>query len=206
MSRQKILEFIGFLSAVVSLGSFSLENKEWNAYSISLLISTIVIFLIASYFLFVKKETKKLKSQEKINAFMKYWIKTSGVVKILSRDLSWVDEEVLGIMQAKGSDLYLYVEEENEKVKKIRANNPEGNYYFYKDIGFNPLSRFTVIHANKQDKQIAIAIKEQNGYKKIDHEIYVSKGSQIDNKILGLAIDLMNCIECKGQVNGKKNS
>lgn len=201
MTREKILEIISFISAVVSIISLFFVDDNWGTGKIIILISLIIVAMIMIYFLFIKSSTQKCKSQNEINEFMKTWIKTSGVVKILSRDMSWVDDEMLGILQTKGADLYLYVEKSNEIVEKIRKMNPEGNIIFYNDIGFVPNSRFTIIRANKDDRQIAITIKERSGYKKLEHEIYISNENPIDKRILGLANDLMNCIECKGKKN-----
>lgn len=201
MNRDKLLELISFIGTVVSIISFFFLEIEWSMAKIILMIALIVLLGLAVYFLFIKRETKTYKSQEEINEFMKNWIKTNGVVKIFSRDLSWLDDEMYGILQAKGEDLYLYVEKKNEKIEKILQMNPESKIFFYEDIGFIPNSRFTIIHANKDEKQIAIAIKEQKGYKKLKHIIYISKDSDIDKKILGLANDLMNCMECRRKKN-----
>lgn len=201
MNRDKLLELISFIGTVVSIISFFFLEIEWSMAKIILMIALIVLLGLAVYFLFIKRETKTYKSQEEINEFMKNWIKTNGVVKIFSRDLSWLDDEMYGILQAKGGDLYLYVEKKNEKIEKILQMNPESKIFFYEDIGFIPNSRFTIIHANKDEKQIAIAIKEQKGYKKLKHIIYISKDSDIDKKILGLANDLMNCMECRRKKN-----
>lgn len=201
MKRDKILELISFIGTVVSIISFFFLEVEWSMAKIIMILALVVVLGMAVYFLFIKKDTKTYKSQEEINEFMKNWIKTNGVVKIFSRDLSWLDDEMYGVLQAKGEDLYLYVEKENEKIKKILQMNPESKIYFYEDIGFTPSSRFTIIHANKDEKQIAIAIKEQKGYRNLEHEIYISRDSAIDKKMLSLANDLMNCIECKGKRN-----
>ena len=201
MNRDKLLELISFIGTVVSIISFFFLEVKWSMAKIILMIALIVLLVLAVYFLFIKRDTKTYKSQEEINEFMKNWIKTNGVVKIFSRDLSWLDDEMYGILQAKGEDLYLYVEKKNEKIEKILQMNPEGKIFFYEDIGFIPSSRFTIIRANKDEKQIAIAIKEQKDYKNLKHVIYISKDSDIDKKILGLANDLMNCMECKRKKN-----
>ena len=207
MNRQKILEFVSFLGTLVSVISLFLEKREWGWQKNVLLCSLIIVFGISVYILFIKSDTQTYKTQKEINIFMKQWIKTDGVVKIFSRDLSWVDDEMIGILQSKGSDLYIYVEKKNETVNRIHMINPQMHCFYYEEMGFVPSSRFTVIRANKDDKQIAIAIKEHKGYKeKFKHEIYISRDSLIDKKILGLANDLMNCIECRNKYDKKDSS
>ena len=106
MNRQKILEFVSFLGTLVSVISLFLEKGEWGWQKNVLLCSLIIVFGISVYILFIKSDTQTYKTQKEINIFMKQWIKTDGVVKIFSRDLSWVDDEMIGILQSKGSDLY----------------------------------------------------------------------------------------------------
>lgn len=166
-----------------------------GAFKFSILISLIIILPISAYFIFRKKDTIVCSNQEDINNFLKKWIKTDGVVKILSRNLSWVNDEIMGILQAKGADLYLYVESENEVVKNIMQINKDCKVFLYGKYGFEPNSRYTVIHANKDDRQIAIALQERKNQYKLYHEIYCSKEGAYDKKMLGLAMDLMNCIE-----------
>ena len=113
MNRQKILEFVSFLGTLVSVISLFLEKGGWGWQKNVLLCSLIIVFGISVYILFIKSDTQTYKTQKEINIFMKQWIKTDGVVKIFSRDLSWVDDEMIGILQSKGSDLYIYVEKKN---------------------------------------------------------------------------------------------
>ncbi len=137
---------------------------------------------------------------------MKKWVKIKGVVKILSRDLSWVNDEIIESFAKKGADLHLYVMSENRVVKKIREKNPYCKIYFYGEYGFEPDSRYTIIRANRDSRQIAITLKEQNSYTRLHHEIYISKGNAYDKKMLGLANDLMKCMECVDQEYGEKDS
>lgn len=194
--HKKIIDIVGFAGSVVSIISFLLTKSEWNFVKIITIVALALVFIIWTYYLVFYPETKTYYNQESINNFMKTWIKTDGVVKVLSRDLSWVDNEMLTILQSKGKDLYLYVEKENEIVNKIKKVNTECSIFFYGKYGFEPKSRYTIIHANKDDRQVALALQERRTYDKIRHEIYISKESTYDKKLLGVATDLMNYIEC----------
>lgn len=136
MNRQKILEFVSFLGTLVSVISLFLEKGGWGWQKNVLLCSLIIVFGISVYILFIKSDTQTYKTQKEINIFMKQWIKTDGVVKIFSRDLSWVDDEMIGILQSKGSDLYIYVEKKNETVNRIHMINPQMHCFYYEEMGF----------------------------------------------------------------------
>lgn len=208
MSRKKIIELIGFVGSIASIVSLFWTGGQWNTAKIALAVFIAVVIVTAAIGLFFNRETKICKSEQEINDFMRHWIATDGVVKVFSRDLSWVDDEMMGIIRKKGGDLYFYVQSENDTVKNIRQMNPGCKFYYYGDYGFEPDSRYTVIRANKDSRQIAVALKQQKGFKKMRHEIYISKESAYDKKILGLAMDLMECIECmeaKSGKNGKEN-
>ena len=201
MEKNNVLEFISFLGSCASLISVLFLEVEWNILKIVLVILLAILCSISIYMLFLKKDNITCKSQQKINDFMKDWIRTEGVVEILSRDLSWVDDEMVAILASKGKDLNIYVENKNTIIDKIKATNTECKIFYYNEFGFTPKSRFTIVRANKDERQIAIAIKEEKGYKKIKHCIYISKGSQIDKKILVLANDLLQALRCKGKAN-----
>lgn len=208
MGRKKILELISLIGSIASIVSLFWAGGEWNPGKIALAISIAVVAVAAAVGLIFNRETKICKNEKEINDFMKHWIQTDGVVKVFSRDLSWVDDDMLGIIRKKGGDLYFYVQSKNRAVEAIRQVNPGCRIYYYGDYGFEPISRYTVIHANRDTRQIAVALQEKKGFKNMRHEIYISEDSAYDKKMLGLAMDLMSCIECmeaKSEKNGKEN-
>ena len=73
-------------------------------------------------------------------------------------------------------------------------------------MGFTPQSRFTIIRANKDERQMAIAIKERNEYQKLKHEIYITNDGVFDKKIMSLADDLIQCIESRGKLGNEAES
>lgn len=202
MKKEKLLEVISFIGSIASVIGLFFIDAEWTITKILLLVLLVILVFISGYILFVKKRTKICKTEDEINAFMKDWIKTKGVVKILSRDLSWVDDNIIDSLTKKKSDLYLYVEKENDITEKIKSLSPDCNIIFYGDIGFVPNSRYTIIHANKPQKQLAIAIKEKRDENKIEHEIYITSECPIDRKLIEIADDLLQCIDCKVKNNG----
>lgn len=207
VKKEKVLEIIGFLGSVSSLISYFFIDKEWPPLKIVLLIVGILGTLVLGYVLFIMQNDnyKKCKSKEEVNQFMKEWIKTDGVVEVLSRDLSWVDTEMQTIFAEKGEDLYLFVEKETEKTKRLIGRVPQSNIIYYSDYGFQPKSRFTFIHANKDNRQMAIAIKEEETPKRFNHEIYILNDSQFDKKMMVLAKDLLDLLKCiRNRENDKK--
>lgn len=201
MGKEKVLEGISFFGSCASFVSLLFIECEWQWAKIILLVLLVILILVSFCVLILRKDGVTCKSKQEIEKFMKDWIGTDGVVEVLSRDLSWVDDEMAYFLASKGKDLHLYVDEETSITQKIKNVNAECNIHFYSKSGFTPMSRFTIIRANKDERQIAIAIKEEKGYKKLRHCIYISKGSQIDKKMLALANDLLQALRYKETKN-----
>lgn len=197
MKKEKILEVISFWGSCASLVSLLFIECDWQWAKTILYILLVVLILVSFFVLFICKDEVTCRTKQKVKDFMKDWIGTDGVVEVLSRDLSWVDDEMVCVLANKGKDLHLYVDEETSTTQKIRNLNKECNIHYYSKVGFTPISRFTIVRANKDERQMAIAIKEEKGYKKFRHCIYISKGSQIDKKMLALASDLLQALRYK---------
>ena len=141
------------------------------------------------------------KNEEETKQYMKNWIQNDGKVCVMSRDLSWVDAEIEGIMYQKADNLKLFVQKETELTKRLQERHVI--IYYYGKFGFEPQSRFTIIRANRPERQIAIAsttsslASARNWKRGYRHQIYQTdiKGGLREGWILSLAEDLTRICE-----------
>jgi len=148
-------------------------------------------------------------SEEEIKTAMKEIIKTQGKICVVSRDLTWVDNEVAACISAKKSSIIIFAEKENPTTQKLKAEGIK--IKFYGHLGFEPKTRFTIIRYNSINPQVAIADTQHSirKKKKFKHTIYetVSNGSKQDKWINSLALDMMNLfnVVCEDDYNAKEN-
>lgn len=133
------------------------------------------------------------KSNPEIEEAMKDIIRSNGKICIMSRDLSWVTDEIALCLANKKSDVLIFAQSPNDRTDALTK---EGVCVkFYSHLNYEPLTRFTIIRYNKSDSQVAIA-KVQNTVrkkKKFRHTIYQtsSRGDSRDEWINSLATDMV---------------
>ena len=148
-------------------------------------------------------------SDEEVKKAMIELIRTQGKVCIVSRDLSWVDEEVAAYISAKANSILIFVEKETVLTQKLKVAG--ANIKFYGHLGYEPKTRFTIVRYNSVNPQVAIADTQNSIRKKgkFKHTIYqtVSNGSKQDKWINSLALDMMDLynLVCEDEKNDKEN-
>ena len=138
------------------------------------------------------------RSEDEIKETMKTLVKTQGKVCIMSRALTWVDAEVEACIASKGRSIIIFAENENELTKRLIEKGVVVKYYG--TLGFQPLTRFTVIQYNRTDPQVAISNRKNSirKNKRFRHVIYETGGGNCkqDQWITSLAVDMINlCIK-----------
>ena len=190
---------LGFFGSLASIVALFFVEAEWTWWRILVLIVCGVIALACMFFdvkEYIRNRPLVFHSQEAINAYMKNWISTSGEVVVYSRDLSWVNDEIKGIMLGKGKDLTIFVHQSTLLTDSLQQAGV--HIYLYENIPYQPVSRFTIIRANKNNRQIAIA-NPQNSRGKLNHEIYESSDKKGDKFLLDLSADVVNLTKCIGK-------
>jgi hypothetical protein len=125
---------------------------------------------------------------------MKEIIKTQGKVCIMSRDLSWVNDEIKNLIVIKKDSILVFAQGRNDIAEKLEDEGVRIEYYGH--LGFEPKTRFTVIRYNRNNPQVAIArtknIKQKrNNFR---HTIYLteSENASIQDEMLNsLATDMI---------------
>ena len=148
-----------------------------------------------------KVNERVCKSDKEIKDTMKEIINSSGKVAIMSRDLSWVDAETEVCLALKKDNMLICVQQESELTRRLAKTGTKIIYYGH--IGFEPISRFTIIRYNKKDCQVAIAntessVRKQNNFR---HIIYQTKssGDRKDEWINTLAKDMISLCKLMGE-------
>ena len=185
---------IGVLSSLLSLISF-FYVQEYAELRWIFLISGVCCTV---FILFLDKEKGPIKcgNEEKNIEYMCNWISTDGEVVVFSRNLSWVKEDkVRAVLKSKGNELSICAENDSILLSEFRRAGV--NVYLYGELGFKPVSRFTIIRANKSGKQIAIA-QFENRHNKDLRYIYETRNLNPNFQeqcLLEVAKDLFNLVK-----------
>lgn len=139
------------------------------------------------------------RSVDEIHNAMLSMIKNQGKICIMSRDLSWVDEEIMDVFKKKRNSVQIFAQHKNELTKQIEELGIKIMYYG--QYGFEPKTRFTIIGYGRQFPQVAIANTQYSVRKKgkAKHTIYQTSkdGAEQDEWINSLALDLIElCLKC----------
>lgn len=187
---------------------FSLEKLSGGfiASLIILVVAFIIDIILIIYYVSQKDDDNQLicKSDEEIKEAMKRIIKMQGKICVVSRDLTWVDEEVEACIVSKAINVLIFAEKETPLTKRLQEKGVEINYY--EKLNFEPKTRFTVVRYNTNNPQVAIA-NTQNSIRrrgKIRHTIYqTQKNNGTDEWINSLAIDMIQL--CKSACKENNN-
>lgn len=148
-------------------------------------------------------------TDQEIKSAMKDIIKMQGKICIMSRDLSWVDDDMEECILSKKDSMLIFAENENGIAQKLQ--NSGVTVHYYGKLDFQPKTRFTIVRYNRNNPQVAIANTENRirRKQKLHHIIYQTsdKGSLEDQWITALALDMVNlCTAACKRVKNEKDS
>lgn len=146
------------------------------------------------YIEYIKESDNEVvcKSDSDIKSCMKEIIKMPGKICIMSRDLSWVDDDIQATMLTKADSILIFAQNKTDLTEKLQNYGIE--IVYYGNLGFEPKTRFTMIRYNKNNPQVAIANTQNSIRRKgaIKHVIYqTQKGKRTDEWINSLAGDMI---------------
>ncbi|MEL7569169.1 MAG: hypothetical protein AAGU14_01270 [Eubacteriaceae bacterium] len=189
--KEIFIKFIGILGSFASIIALFLTQTPWTIWSIATFFIGL-IFMIIWFLKDIKDYNDKkpiiYEKQEDIEKYMLNWINTGGQVVVYSRNLSWVNDEIKEMMFKKGSELTIFAQNTSKLIEELIDKNV--NVYLYGCTEYEPISRFTIIRANRTDKQIAIANVEKRKQKE-KHYIYESSRDSMDRRLLDISTDLI---------------
>lgn len=97
----------------------------------------------------------------KIRDYLVRWIRSGGKAAIVSRNMSWVDAEVLAALTAKAQsgDLEIYMPASTEHVRDLVKHGAKLHEYG----AAATRSRFTIVNAGRGDARVAIGAVVEGG-------------------------------------------
>jgi hypothetical protein len=198
MSAQNLGLFVNVVSALavpVAIYKTKILNLPEGVRVILATIAAVVIVLIVVYSIWdffwnVDNGKKRYKNSEDVKEAMIDIIKKDGNTIILSRNMSWAeDDEVVKALsgKSKSGDLKIYLQSNGPKVERL--SNYQTSVKNYGD-DFTPTCRFTINKAGGHGESIYIAAPDTN-----EHVIY--HYSDKDGPIFHLAKDLIELLKLK---------
>lgn len=195
---KEVISAVATGASLVSLLSFT-GLQSWARLLIMLAGIGSTCFLIYSIIKANQINEVVCESNEEIQSKMKEIIKMQGKICILSRDLSWMNSDIVTTIKGKASSVLIFAENPTKETRELQEAGVRVKYYGY--TGFTPKTRFTVVRYNKEDRQVAIA-NTRNAIRRkstMKHTIYMTEGNSADKRDLwinSLALDMINLFEC----------
>lgn len=193
---------IASAASIISLASFS-GLPVWIKLLITLVGIGCLICLLYSEIRADRVNKLVCHSEDEIKEAMIKIIKTQGRICIVSRDLSWVDDDVKEYIKNKRGNILIFAEKETALTKELKLLGADIKYYKDK---FEPKTRFTIIRYNRDNPQVAVANRQDTIRRKgvFTHEIYqtsTANNCEQDKWINSMALDMMKlclavCEDC----------
>lgn len=149
--------------------------------------------------IFKEDKNDKSKKDREIQRYMIAWIKSGGRTTILTRDMSWLNEEARDELtkKAKTGDLTILAQEPGKgDIQDLARQGAQVYYYGMK--GFVPQSRFTIINDSKLGACVLIGRPDNQNH-------VIEKYSDPMSPVVSLAKDLAGYVK-KSQKKPKKKS
>lgn len=186
-------------ASIISL-AFIVNIPIWLRIIIGVLGFVCLIVLCYSEFKSDTKNQRICHSDDEIQKAMMQIIRTPGKICIMSRDLSWVNDEIKDCIKRK-KDVLIFAEKETELTLELASSGVR--IKLYGKCNFEPKTRFTIIGYNRNNPQVAIANTQHTIRKNgaLVHTIYETSANQSsqDEWINSLAIDMMNLCNAVGE-------
>lgn len=107
---------------------------------------------------------KIFKSKDKINGFMYNWVSNGGRALIFSRDMSWVNEEIMQLLLTKARRRELTVCLEHSIDISERLKSEGAQIITYGNLGHIPRSRFTIVDFERDGARVAVGVGTKRGH------------------------------------------
>lgn len=181
---------IAMLSSILAL-AFIKEVPVWIRIILVIIGAIGAADQLREDFRINNENIKICKNQSEIEDAMKDIIRVQGKICIMSRDLSWVNEEIKTMIKKKRNSVRVFAQAESQLTKELKEYGTE--IYYYGGYHFEPKTRFTIIRYNRNDPQVAIAETSSALRKRsFRHKIYETNNVTLQDKfICSLSLDLM---------------
>jgi len=188
----QLLSIIGSFSSLIGLvfllrpSGQVLNLWQIGLFAVGLLLLIIAIILLIQNYL--KKRPRSMPIGPKVNEYMYKWIKQGGKVAILTRDMSWVDNDKMKELlrsKAHHSELCLCLPNEialSQELKQLGAQ-----VHTFSELNYVPESRFTIVNKDRMDAQLAVGRSHEQKH-------LIEECSLGEHPVFSIANDLVNFI------------
>ncbi|MGE0282537.1 MAG: hypothetical protein AB7P20_18265 [Rhizobiaceae bacterium] len=141
------------------------DARPWWHWIVIALGVTLTAFIV---FLEIREQkrhgTKTFKSKTKINKYMYDWVSNSGRALIFSRDMSWVNDEIMQLLLTKARHKELTICLEHPIEISDRLKNEGATIITYGNLGHVPRSRFTIVDFERDGARVAVGVGTRRGH------------------------------------------
>ncbi len=208
LSISSVVLSLASVASIISL--VFIQGLPFLARVVITLIALIALGILLLRDYFQNQSNKRVcHTDQEIKEAMKDIIQSPGTICIMSRDLSWVDNEIKNCLLTKRESVLIFAENPTPITQELQNGGVTIKYYG--PLSFRPKTRFTILRYNKLDPQVAIANTENTIRKKHElcHTIYqtLKDNSIHDQWINALAIDMVSlCDLACERISDEKNS
>lgn len=195
-----ISSLIAFVNSIILI--VRTINDIQNSINLSLsyvLLTAYFLLSIASLYLFViaffsflqdKKKVFKIANKPGINKYLIDYIENGGRTVILSRDLSWINADIIGRIEEKAAkdELIIFLPKENTISRRL-SQHADIRYFgdLITDSAHSIIkSRFTIIQWDSNSARIT--------YPKQDHTHHYNYEFSINEPTMDIALDLIRLL------------
>lgn len=183
-----VASYASIFGLYFTVSPLSVEKPAWHVGLLIFSFFLCALLLILEIRNHIVNLPKQLRSSSQIQKYMHSWISNDGRVVILSRDLSWAENnaEIQSIMIGKASrrELTILVENETELTKALR--DAGATTIYYGSFGFVPAARFTIVDYEKIDARVAIGTRAGNIHNVKEHTAASSVEFYLANDLVRL--------------------
>jgi hypothetical protein len=189
--RTMLIGWLGTMTSVVGLVVTLWPTDGMSHWTRFWLVASLVLMLwmfVADLRHHWRSRPRAYKTKEAINDYMFGWISRGGRVVIFTRDMTWATERrisALLLKKARAGELSVCLPSPIPFSEELR--NAGAEVSTYRELGYVPTSRFTIINADRLGAQIAIA-------RPTDGVHIIEEFNEGDHPVFAVAKDLVEIV------------
>ena len=183
---------VGSFASVMGVVALSrTPGQPWSSREAGLLAVASLLLAIGVFFIvrnYLRTRPKSMPAGPKISEYMYDWINHGGVAAILTRDMSWANNERLKDLlrtKAQRGELSLCLPSEIGLSRELSQLGAK--VYTFCELQYTTKSRFTIINKDRMDAQLAVGLSSKQRH-------CIEEFSEGQHPVFAIADDLINLI------------
>lgn len=174
-----------------TIGAANKELSLFYGFLIALSAVLYVALFVLDIWDYWKNRIRSYEDESEIKEYLWNWISKGGQVVIFTHDMSWAcDEGIKKMLFDKARMAELSIILPKQTALTCDLENAGANIYSYESINYVPQSRFTIIHKDRFDAQVAIGRKDKLNGKHIIEEFALG-----EHPVFAVANDLVEIVK-----------